>query len=435
MGYSINLPKILYLTLLISKFARNEKYYNTNDLIKIANELQPELVRLRKDKNDYKFLDDTNFGGLRGNFSTALTFRGFINRNNKYVAYYGLGNNDRLFNAFQKGEIILDPQKYCAYTNNAELLKLLEKESNNYNIRENQAHIKIFLERNEGFPLKRDNINFPKIAALKSESNQYFLRILFNTFKNDNVVEFNMFNYLAGAKIKQFNINPLFVIPTYENSWDSFYVIDSKEILINTPLFMYYDKKSKKFYDNNNNIYTYYTLSEALDKVQNQSGNISERLSYDWKKVKEQLVEDYIEKKSEVQKDEFSLFLENFLHWKKSFSIYQKDVVDITVSSSGGPDVIISYSGGTKQKIELEHKWKNYILHRHYTSQAWKDVWLFADEKWDFDKIVQIFSPYLSKHIDSIPKVFLCSNEETGAKEAYEIDWNNFTYKEIEIHD
>lgn len=62
MGYSINLPKILYLTLLISKFARNEKYYNTNDLIKIANELQPELVRLRKDKNDYKFLDDTNFG-------------------------------------------------------------------------------------------------------------------------------------------------------------------------------------------------------------------------------------------------------------------------------------------------------------------------------------------------------------------------------------
>lgn len=157
MGYSINLPKILYLTLLISKFARNEKYYNTNDLIKIANELQPELVRLRKDKNDYKFLDDTNFGGLRGNFSTALTFRGFINRNNKYIAYYGLGNNDRLFNAFQKGEIILDPQKYCAYTNNAELLKLLEKESNNYNIRENQAHIKKFLERNEGFPLKRDN--------------------------------------------------------------------------------------------------------------------------------------------------------------------------------------------------------------------------------------------------------------------------------------
>ena len=435
MGYSINLPKIVYLTLLISRFAKNEKYYNTNDLIKLANELQPELVRLRRDKNDYKFLDDTSFGGLRGNFSTVLTFRGFVNRNNKYVAYYGLGNNDRLFNAFQKGEIILDSQEYCAHTNNIELLKLLQKEINIFNIRENQAHIKSFLERNPNFPLKRDNINFPKIAVLRSKHNQYFLRILFNTFKNDDVFEFNMFNYLEGTKIKRFNINPLFAIPTNENSWDSFYVIDSKEILINTPLFMYYDKKSKKFYDNNSNIYTYYTLSEALDKVQNQSGNISERLSYDWKKVKEQLVEDYIEKKSEVQKDEFSLFLENFLHWKKSFSIYQKDVVDITVSSSGGPDVIITYSGGTKQKIELEHKWENYIRHRHYTSQAWKDVWLFADEKWNFDKIVQIFSPYLSKHIDSIPKVFLCPNEQTGAKEAYEIDWNNFTYKEIEIHD
>lgn len=435
MGFSINLPKILYLTLLISKFARNEKYYNTNDLIKIANELQPELVRLRKDKNDYKFLDDTNFGGLRGNFSTVLTFRGFINRNNKYIAYYGLGNNDRLFNAFQKGEIILDSQQYCAHTNNIELLKLLEKEINNFNIRESQAHIKIFLEKNENFPLKRDNINFPKIAVLKSENNQYFLRILFNTFKNDNVVEFNMFNYLEGTKIKQFNINPLFVIPSYKNSWEEFYVIDSKEILLNTPLFMYYDKKTKKFYDNNNNIYSYYTLTEALDKVQNQDGNISERLSYDWQKVRKQLVEDYIEKKSEVQKDEFSLFLENFLHWKKSFSIYQKDVVDIIVSSSGGPDVIITYSGGTKQKIELEHKWENYIRHRHYASQAWKDVWLFADEKWDFDKIVQIFSPYLSKHIDSIPKIFLCANEQTGEKEAYEIDWNTFTYKEIEIHD
>ncbi len=435
MEYSINLPKILYLTFLISKFARNEKYYNTNDLIKLANKLQPELVRLRKDKNDYKFLDDTNFGGLRGNFSTALTFRGFINRNNKYIAYYGLGNNDRLFNAFQKGEIILDSQNYSANTNNIELKKLLEKEINNFNIRETQAHIKIFLEKNKDFPLKRDNINFPKIAVLKSENKQYFLRILFNTFKNDNVVEFNMFNYLEGTKIKQFNINTLFVIPSYENSWDTFYVIDSKEILVNTPLFMYYDKKTRKFYDNNNNVYSYYTLDEALNKVQNQDGNISERLLYDWQKVKKHLVDDYIEKKSEVQKDEFSLFLENFLHWKKSFSIYQKDVVDITVSSSGGPDVIVTYSGGTKQKIELEHKWGNYIRHKHYTSQAWKDVWLFADEKWDFNKIVQIFKPYLSKYIDSIPKVFLCANVKTGEKEAYEIDWNSLTYKEVDIHD
>ena len=50
MGFTINLQKIVYLTLLISKFAKNEKYYNTNDLIKIANEIKPELVRTRKDK-------------------------------------------------------------------------------------------------------------------------------------------------------------------------------------------------------------------------------------------------------------------------------------------------------------------------------------------------------------------------------------------------
>ena len=34
MGFTINLQKIVYLTLLISKFAKNEKYYNTNDLIR-----------------------------------------------------------------------------------------------------------------------------------------------------------------------------------------------------------------------------------------------------------------------------------------------------------------------------------------------------------------------------------------------------------------
>lgn len=437
MRFSINLPKILYLTLLISNFAKNEKYYNTNDLIKIANALKPELVRLRKDKNDYKFLDDTNFGGLRGNFSTVLTFRGFINRNNKYIAYYGLGNNDRLFNSFKKGEIILDSQKYCAYTNKIELKKLLEKEVNNFNIRESQSHIKIFLEKNEGFPLKRDNINFPKIAVLKSENNQYFLRILFNTFKTDNIVEFNMFNYLKGYKIKQFNINPLFVIPSYENSWDEFYVVDSKEILINTPLLMYFDKKARKFYDNNNNIYAYYTLDDALDKIQNQDGNIDERLAYNWKKVREQLVSDSVERALEVQEEESSLFIKHFLKKVdgKLFSIYDKDVVKFIVSSSGGPDVILTFSGGTSQKLELEHKWENYIRHRHYTSQAWKDAWLYADEKWDFDKIVQIFSPYLSKYINSIPKVFLCTNKQTGEKEAYEIDWSNLTYKEIEITD
>ena len=400
MRFTTNLPKILYLTLLISKFAKDKKYYNTNDLIKIANELKPELVRIRKDKNDYKFLDDTKSGGLRGNFSTALTFKGFINRNNKSIAYYGLGNTDRFFNAFKNGEIILDSHNYCAYTNNVELKKLLEKELNNFNIRENQAHIKSFLEKNKDFPLKRDDINFPKNAILKSKNNQYFLRILFNTFKTDNIVEFNMFNYLQGPKIKQFNINPLFVIPSYENSWDKFYVIKSREILQNTPLFMYFDKKAKKFYDNNNNnTYYYYTLDEALNKIEDQNGNIDERLAYNWKKTKEKLVTNYVEGVLKVQEEEASLFIKHFLKKidGKLFSIYNKDVVNFIVSSSGGPDVILTFSGGTSQKLELEHKWENYIRHNHYKSQAWKDTWLYADEKWDFDKIVQIFSPYHSK--------------------------------------
>lgn len=74
MIYSIKLPKILYLIFLISKFAKSGKYYNTNDLNKLANNLQPDLVRLRQDKNDYKFLDDTKFGGSRGNFS--INFQG-----------------------------------------------------------------------------------------------------------------------------------------------------------------------------------------------------------------------------------------------------------------------------------------------------------------------------------------------------------------------
>lgn len=435
MKFSITLPKILYLTLLISRFAKNERYYNTNDLIRIANEIKPELVRTRNHKNDYKFLDDTNFGGLRGNFSTALTFRGFINRNNKYIAYYGLGTTDRLFNAFKNGEIILDAQKYCAYTNNIELKKALEKEISNFSIRENQAHIKIFLEKNKSFPLKRDTINFPKIAILKSNNDQYFLRILFNTFKTENIIEFNMLKYLEGPKIKQFNIHPLFVLPSYNNSWEEFYVIDSKEIFKNNPLLMYFDKKTKKFYDNNKNIYSYYTLDESLVKISDQNGNIEERLSYDWKKVKSQLVDVYVERTSEVQKDEFSLFLNHFLHWKKTFYIYGKEVVDITVSSSGGPDVILTFFGGTTQKVELEHKWNNYILHKHHTYQAWKDVWLYADEKWNFSTIVKIFSPFLSIYSDSIPKVFLCVNDKTNEKECYEVDWNSLTYKKIDIKD
>lgn len=433
--YTIELPKILYLTLKISKYAKREKYYNTNDLTELSKQLRPELVRTRKDKKDYKYHDDTSSGGLRGNFSTVLTLRGFIKRNNSYTTYYGVGETDRLFNALQNGIIILDDKKYYAYTNKEELKKLLEKEAKCFLIREKQAHIKEYIKKHKEFILERDKTNFPKEAVLKNKDNKYFLRILFNTFKNESIVEYNMLNYLRGSKIKKYNMHPLFAIPSSKNAFEEFYVMDAKEILENTPLFIYFDKKQKKFFDKEKNIYTHYTLEDGLKILSAQEGNITERLNYDWLKTKKQLASDkYVESKK-IKKEEYSIFVEKFLKWKETFTIYNKDVKSITSISSGGPDVIIEFSGGTTKKIELEHLWNNYITHKHYISQAWKDVWLYADEPWDFEKIKKIFDKYTKEYSDTIPKVFLCTNEETKEKEGYEVDWETKTYKKIEIND
>ncbi len=434
MKYKIELPKILCLTLVISKFAKNAKYYNTNDLIKIANKMKPELVRLRKDKKDYKYFEDTNFGGLRGNFSTALTLKGFIKKNNSYSRYYGIGKSDRLFNAFTNGDIILDYENYLAYTNKVELKNLLEQENKNYTIRESQAHIKIFLKNHPDFPLIRDINNFPKKCVLKSKNNKYYLRILFNTFISKDVIEFNLLDYLTGTKIKQFNMHALFVIPSDDNAWEKFYVIDSKELLTKNPLFLYYDIKNNKFYDNNKNEYPFMTLEESIEKISGQEGNIEERLKYKWKEIKKNIIDDSITNRKDVKESEYSTFVKNFLNWNTEFKIYDKEVTKVTESSSGGPDVIIEYSGGTTQNLELEHDWKSYISHKHYKSNAWKDSWLYADEEWNFEKIKKIFKPYLDNYSDNIPKVYLCTNKETHAKEAYEVDWDNLSYKKLDIN-
>ena len=73
--FTIEIPKILCLALAISKDAKDLKYFNTNDLVRIGNDKKKAMVRLRKDKKpyEYKYFEDTNFGGLRGNFSTLLT--------------------------------------------------------------------------------------------------------------------------------------------------------------------------------------------------------------------------------------------------------------------------------------------------------------------------------------------------------------------------
>lgn len=433
MKYEVELPKILCLMLIISKFAKEEKYYNTNDLIKIANKIKPELVRLRKDKDDYKYFDDTNFGGLRGNFSTALTLRGFVKKNNSYTPYYGIGKNDRLFNAYKNGEIILDTHEYKVYTNNYDLKKLLDSEARNLSIRESQAHIKVFLKRNSEFPLVRDEYNFPKKCVLKSSNNQYFLRVLFNTFVSDKVVEFNMLDYLSLRGVIQFNMHALFVVPSEDNIWSEFYVIDSKEILSKGPLLIYFDKETKKFYDVNVNVYPSYTLEESLDIVSDQNGNIQERLNYDWNKLRKSIVENTVVERNVIEQDEFSVFLNDYLRWNKEFTIYGKKVVNLIVSSSGGADVILEFSGGTTQNLELEHKWNNYILHQHYKSSAWKNAWLYAEEEWNFDKVKKVFLPYVSQYVDNIPKVFLCTDKNNEQKKAYEVNWSDLTFKEIEV--
>lgn len=419
--------------LIISKFAKKAKYYNTNDLIKMANKIKPELVRLRKDKTDYKYFDDTNFGGLRGNFSTALTLRGFVKKGNSYRPYYGIGKKDRLLNAYINNEIILDTHEYKAHTNNYDLKKLLESEARNLSIRENQAHIKTFLSKNNDFPLIRDKDIFPKKSVLKSNNNQYFLRILFNTFITDKVVEFNMLDYLSLRGVKQFNMHALFVVPSDDNIWGEFYVIDSKEVLSKGSLFMYFDKETKKFYDINGNVYPSYTLKESLNIVSDQNGNIQERLNYNWNEVKKRLVEDTLVERNTIEQEEFSVFLNDYLKWKKEFFIYGKKVVDLIVSSSGGADVILEFAGGTTQKLELEHKWNNYILHEHYKSSVWKNAWLYAEEEWNFVKIKQVFLPYISQYKDNIPKVFLCTDKNNGQKKAYEVNWSDLTFKEIEV--
>ena len=40
--YEVELPKVLYLVFKISKFAKDNVYYNTTDLCELANSFKPE---------------------------------------------------------------------------------------------------------------------------------------------------------------------------------------------------------------------------------------------------------------------------------------------------------------------------------------------------------------------------------------------------------
>ena len=428
--YKINLQKTFFLALEISSHY-NKSYYNTNDLVKLANQYKADLVRTRVDKKDYKFLDDTKFGGLRGNFSTLLTLKGFVKRGNKIIPFYSLGMDGRIVNAVNNGEIILDSSDLTANTTNEKLKNLLEQEVFLSKVRETQAHIKVMLEKNSvKLGIKRDNI-FKKDSVVVSDRGQYFLRSLLNNFINNNSIEYSLFNYWSGKKIIKKNMHLLISIPSKDNPWAELYAIKFEDLIKNKPMYLIVSVDAKKCIDRSGNIYNLYTLEQSKTDFSDGNANINERLNYKWRDLINKECSDEVEIQKEVKQQETLVFIDKFLRWKKTFSIDSKDVIGYSMSSSGGCDVLLKYSGGTTQKLELEHDWKNYILHKHPENNAWSNAWLFAEEEWNASLILKLFEPLKEKHGDRIPDVFLCF--EKGERKAYKANWKEKTFSELPL--
>jgi len=427
----VKIPKILFLALDSASFYRRS-FYNTNDLVKLSNKYKKDLVRQRVDKLDYKSLEDTKFGGLRGNFSTLLTWKGFVKRGTSIVSYYSVGRDGRLINAICKGEIILDNKNFTAYTNNEKLANLLETESWLFGVREGQAHIKKMLSKNIEIPLKRDDVNFPKESVVKSLKNQYFIRALINNFigSDNKILEYNITNLWGGKKFIKNNIHLLIVVPAKNDPWHKIFAIKNEDLFINKPLLLNIDVENNKCFDKKGNKYKLYSLDEAVKGFSMGDENIKQRLGYKWEELKNSAAKTEIDFE-DVKEDEFSVFLDRFLNWHKEFFIDNKKVIDVRVVSSGGPDVILLFSGGTTQKIELEHEWKNYLGHGHHKDNAWSDVWLFAEEEWNVDNIIKIFKPLKLLHQNRIPDIFLCL--EKGERRAYRAVWDENRFNKIDI--
>src|SRR3989344_2161503 len=274
--FKVEIPKILFLALDIASFYRNN-FFNTNDLTELSNRYKSDLVRLKVNKKDYKYLDDTRFGGLRGNFSTLLTWRGLVKRGSSIVNTYSLGRDDRLVNAIHNGEIILDPDGFVAHTENEKLKKLLETEVWFLNVRESQAHVKVMLSRNPNLPLKRDSDNFPKESVFVSTNVQYFIRSLVNNFINTNGIElqFSIINFWEGKKFKRFNLHPLFVLPHKDNPWGGgIYAIKNEDLWGKKPLLLNINLETKKCVDEKGNKYTLVPLEGAVQEFSKANANI-----------------------------------------------------------------------------------------------------------------------------------------------------------------
>lgn len=428
--FKVEIPKILFLALDIASFYRNS-FFNTNDLAQLSNRYKGELVRLRIDKKDYKYLDDTRFGGLRGNFSTLLTWRGLVKRGSSIISSYSLGKDNRLLNAICNGKIILNRKDLAAYTNDAKLKKLLEMEAWRLNIRESQAHVKVRLGRNTNIPLKRDNINFPKESVFKSVNGQYFIRGFVNNFvgATDNILQFSIINLWEGKKFHKKNLHPLIVLPTKDNPWNEIYAVKNEDLYRSKPILLNVNLATKICTDKDGKIYKLYTLSQALADFSKENDNIKNRLDYNWNELKKKYCEEEVD--YEVRKeDEFSNFLRLFLDWHKNFFIDNKKVIDVRVISSGGPDVELTFQGGNTQKLELEHSWNSYIDHGHQNNSAFKNVWIFAEEKFNFAKIFRIFSEQKKKNNDRIPDVFL-GFDENNKRCVYKINWKNKNFEDL----
>jgi len=431
MTYKIKIPKILFLALDIAKFYRRD-FFNTNDLAELANRYKKDLVRQRIDKTDYKYLEDTKFGGLRGNFSTLITWKGFVKRGSTIVNRCSIGRDGRIVNAVCKGEIILNKEDLTAYTNNEKLKELLEIEAWLLNVRERQAHIKIMLEGNPAIDLKRDNDNFPKESVVVTSKGQYLIRALLNNFADskNTILEYTIDNLWQGTKLKKKNLHLLVVVPSADNPWDKIYAIKNEELFQNKPMLIYVDLKRNICFDKYNTNYKLYTLNEALSEFSHGDANIEKRLEHNWDDLKIKECNKEVDFR-ETKQSEFNEFLNNFLNWERSFYIDGKKVIDIKESSSGGPDVILVFSGGTTQKLELEHNWKDYIDHKHYQDNAWSGVWLFADEEWDRDRILSLFKVLKPIHNERIPDVFLCIYRKQ--RKAYRANWGRGIFEEIDL--